>query len=94
VVHLIPNGFLTSRNSNFFLVEIVSINIFFRGKVNRRDVHQAPYVWVQFTNVTENVLIHVICRVFAKNINFERQISRARGLTRFQIFIKDNNSKQ
>jgi hypothetical protein len=63
-------------------------NLFFRGKANRQDVYQAPYVWVQFTNVTENVLIHVICRVFAKNISFDRKTSRA--LTRFQIFIKDN----
>ncbi len=68
-----------------------SIKIFFRGKVNRQDVYQAPYVWVQFNNPKSNVLIHVICRVFGKNISFDRKTSRA--LTRFQIFIKDDPSK-
>lgn len=59
----------------------------YQGKSNRRDVYQAPYVWAQFTNAKKNVLINVVCRVFAKNINFDRKTSR--GLTRFQIFIEN-----
>jgi len=59
----------------------------YTGKNNRRDVYQAPYVWAQFTNAKKNVLINVVCRVFAKNINFDRKTSR--GLTRFQIFIEN-----
>ncbi len=61
--------------------------IFFRGKNERRDVYQAPYIWVRFNNPKSNVLINVICRVFAENINFDKKTSR--GLTRFQIYIKD-----
>jgi hypothetical protein len=57
------------------------------GKNDRRDVYQAPYIWVQFNNPQPNILINVICRVFAKNIYFDRKT--ARGLTRFQIYIKD-----
>jgi len=59
----------------------------YTGKNERRDVYQAPYIWVQFNNPKRNVLINVICRVFAENIYFDRKASRA--LTRFQIYIKD-----
>jgi hypothetical protein len=84
VVHLIPNGFLIRRK--IFLFSF-SWEYFFRGKNDRRDVYQAPYIWVQFNNPQPNILINVICRVFAKNIYFDRKT--ARGLTRFQIYIKD-----
>ena len=60
---------------------------FCRGKDDRRDVYQAPYVWVQFNNVTSNVLINVVCRVYGKNIYYDKKTGRA--LTRFQIFVKD-----
>jgi len=59
----------------------------YMGKNDRRDVYQAPYTWVQFINPKPNVLINVICRVFAENIYFDRKTSRA--LTRFQIYIND-----
>ncbi|CAF5002761.1 unnamed protein product, partial [Rotaria sp. Silwood1] len=59
----------------------------YEGKKERQDVYQAPYVWVQFNEVKSNVLINVMCRIFAANINFDRKSSRA--LTRFQIYIKD-----
>jgi len=85
VVHLKPNGFLISRKKIFFFFSYK--NIYFRGKKERQDVYQAPYIWVQFDNPKPNVLINVICRVFAKNIYFDRKASR--GLTRFQIYIKD-----
>jgi len=76
------------RMLNFFSrILIASYLCFSRGKNNRRDVYQAPYVWAQFTNAKKNVLINVVCRVFAKNINFDRKTSR--GLTRFQIFIEN-----
>lgn len=67
--------------------KIQSVVCFFSGKVDRQDVYQAPYVWVQFNNPKPNVLIHVICRVFAQNVYFDRKMSR--GLTRFQIYIQD-----
>jgi sodium/potassium-transporting ATPase subunit beta len=57
------------------------------GKINRRDVYQAPYIWVQFLNPKPNVLINVICRAYGQNIDFDRKTSRA--LTRFQIYVED-----
>lgn len=60
----------------------------YNGKSNRQDVYQAPYVWAQFTNPKKNVLINVMCRIFAKNVYFDRKTSR--GLTRFQIFVQDS----
>ena len=86
VVRLTNYDFLTSKNSIIKILLIKKNHFFFRGKVNRQDVYQAPYVWVQFLEPKPNVLIHVICRVFADNINFDRKT--ARGLTRFQLFIK------
>ncbi|CAF4844033.1 unnamed protein product [Rotaria sp. Silwood1] len=59
----------------------------YEGKKERQDVYQAPYVWVQFNEVKSNVLINVMCRIVAENINFDRKSSRV--LTRFQIYIKD-----
>lgn len=59
----------------------------YEGKRNRRDVYQAPYIWVQFKNPKPNILINVMCRAFGQNINFDKKSGRA--LTRFQIFIKD-----
>jgi hypothetical protein len=62
---------------------------FFRGKKERRDVYQAPYIWVQFNNPTPNVLINVICRAYAENIIFDRK--KSRNPTLFKIYIKDLN---
>ncbi|UJR09374.1 hypothetical protein I4U23_013618 [Adineta vaga] len=57
----------------------------YKGKKARQDVYQAPYVWVQFNNLNPNVLIHVVCRLYAENINFDR---KSAGLTRFKLFLK------
>ena len=62
-------------------------SFFHRGKVDRHDVYQAPYIWVQFMKPKPNVLINVICRVFGQNIDFDRKAGRA--LTRMQIYVKD-----
>ena len=64
---------------------------FRRGKVDRHDVYQAPYIWVQFTKPKPNVLINVICRVFGQNIDFDRKAGRA--LTRFQIYVKESSKR-
>ncbi len=66
------------------------ISFFFclnRGKVDRKDVYQAPYIWVQFPNAKSNVLINVLCRIYGQNIDFDKKTARA--LTRFQIYIDD-----
>lgn len=63
----------------------------YEGKVDRQDVFQAPYIWVQFTKPKPNVLINVICRVFGQNIDFDRKAGRA--LTRFQIYVKELNKR-
>lgn len=59
----------------------------YRGKYNRQDVYQAPYIWVQFNKPKPNYLINVICRVYGENIYFDKKAGR--GLTRFQIYVKD-----
>ncbi|CAF1232946.1 unnamed protein product [Adineta steineri] len=59
----------------------------YTGKQQRRNVYQAPYVWVQFNNPKPNVLINVICRVYAENIIFDKK--KGQGSTRFQIYVKD-----
>jgi sodium/potassium-transporting ATPase subunit beta len=59
----------------------------YKGKSNRQDVYQAPYIWVQFTKPKPNVLINVLCRVFGQNIDFDKKAGRA--LTRFQIYVED-----
>jgi hypothetical protein len=71
----------------------IMMNVCFicRGKLNRADVYQAPYVWVQFNNPKPNVLINVICRIYGKNIDFDKKTGRA--LTRFQIYVDDESKK-
>jgi hypothetical protein len=64
----------------------------FKGKLNREDVYQAPYVWVQFNNPKPNVLINVLCRIYGKNIDFDKKTARA--LTRFQLFVDDGSKKR
>ncbi|CAF1036208.1 unnamed protein product [Rotaria magnacalcarata] len=61
----------------------------YEGKVNRQDVYQAPYIWVQFLTPKPNVLINVMCRVYGQNIHFDKKSGRA--LTRFQIYVKDSS---
>jgi len=83
-------GDIAYMSENFYDDRCGSLNTKwfpYMGKNERRNVYQAPYVWVQFRNPKPNVLINVICRVFAENIYFDRKASRA--LTRFQIYIKD-----
>lgn len=57
-----------------------------RGKKDRKDIYQAPYVWVQFKNPKPNVLISVICTAVAENIDIDRKT--ARGITRFQVYLE------
>jgi sodium/potassium-transporting ATPase subunit beta len=57
------------------------------GKYERKDIYQAPYVWVQFTKPKKNVLINVLCRIYGQNIDFEKKAGRA--LTRFQLYVQD-----
>ena len=82
---------MVSLQVNFVL--FLFVNLFywynFRGKVDRQDVYQAPYVWVQFNNLQSNVLVHVICRLYAKNIYFDKKYL---GLTRFKLFRNWNKS--
>jgi sodium/potassium-transporting ATPase subunit beta len=63
----------------------------YRGKQNRRDVYQAPYIWVQLLNPKPNVLINVLCRIYGQNIDFDRKTGRA--LTRFQVYVKNVRPK-
>lgn len=60
----------------------------YEGKVDRQDVYQAPYIWVQFPNPKPNTLINVLCRVYGRNIYYDKKSGRA--LTRFQIYIDDS----
>jgi len=64
----------------------------YKGKRDRRDVYQAPYIWVQFLRPKPNVLINVICRIYGQNIDFDRKTGRA--LTRFQLYVEDLPIKQ
>jgi len=64
----------------------------YRGKRDRQDVYQAPYIWVQFINPKPNVLINVICRVYGQNIDFDKKTARA--LTRFQLYVDDTSNKR
>jgi len=71
----------------------LAINRFpYEGKRDRRDVYQAPYVWVQFLKPKANVLINVICRVYGQNIYYDKKTGRA--LTRFQIYVEDLPEKK
>ncbi|CAF0985260.1 unnamed protein product [Adineta ricciae] len=63
----------------------------YKGKVNRQDLYQAPYVWIQFNNLQPNVLVHVICRLYAQNIYFDK---KSLGFTRFKLFLKNSSSRQ
>ncbi|CAF0722638.1 unnamed protein product [Rotaria sordida] len=57
----------------------------YNGKKNRNNVYQAPYVWVQFQNITPYVLISVECRIFAANIFYDKIAQR--GSIRFQLYL-------
>jgi hypothetical protein len=70
----------------FFLFYFIVV-VYCRGKSNRQDIYQAPYIWVQFIKPRPNVLINVLCRVFGQNIDFDKKAGRA--LTRFQIYVED-----
>jgi len=59
----------------------------YKGKYDREDVYQAPYIWVQFMKPKQNVLINVLCRVYGDNIDFDKKSGRA--LTRFQIYVQN-----
>ncbi|CAF3377567.1 unnamed protein product [Rotaria socialis] len=59
----------------------------YQGKIDRQDVYQAPYIWVQFNDVKPNVPIKVICRIYAENINYNKLGYRA--LTQFELIIKN-----
>ncbi|UJR36661.1 hypothetical protein I4U23_029378 [Adineta vaga] len=73
----------TTQNDN---CGSINLNRFpYTGKSDRKDVYQAPYLWIQFLNPKPNVLINVICRAYAQNIDFDKKTGR--GLTRFQIFV-------
>lgn len=63
----------------------------YEGKVDRRDVYQAPFIWVQFNNPKPNTLINVLCRVYGKNIYYDKKSGRA--LTRFQIYVEDSTKR-
>jgi len=65
------------------------MTVFFSsGKDNGNDVYQAPYVWVQFTNLTPHVLISVECRIFGANIFYDKIAQRAS--IRFQLYLNKN----
>ncbi|CAF1151442.1 unnamed protein product [Adineta steineri] len=64
----------------------------YHGKSDRKNVYQAPYIWVQFEQPKPNVLINVICRVYGQNIHYDKKTGRA--LTRFQIYVKDLPQKK
>jgi hypothetical protein len=86
VVHLKSNIFPISMKKEFG--EWIELDFdFCRGKVDRQDVYQAPYIWVQFLNPKPNVLINVLCRAYGQNIDFDKKTGRA--LTRFQIYVED-----
>lgn len=87
VVHLKQTGFpMSTKKESFRINKRNFCFIFCRGKENRKDVYQAPYVWVQFNQPKLDVLINVICRIYGENIDFDKKTARA--LTRFQIYVK------
>jgi len=87
VVPLTSNGFPMSMKKELLRMNKSIFFWFFRGKIDRQDVYQAPYVWVQFLNPKPNVLINVICRIYGQNIDFDKKAARA--LTRFQVYVED-----
>jgi len=92
VVHLAPNGFHMSMKNECLRMNKSILFCVFRGKRDRQDVYQAPYVWVQFLNPKPNVLINVLCRAYGQNIDFDKKTGRA--LTRFQLFVDDASNKR
>lgn len=46
----------------------------------------SPLVFVHFKNVTNNMLLNVLCKAYAKNIDNKDRLNR-RGMTHFQIYI-------
>ncbi|CAF0760229.1 unnamed protein product [Adineta steineri] len=61
----------------------------YNGKVNRNDIYQAPYVWVQFLNITAHVLISIECRIFGANIFYDKIAQR--GSTESEIKDVEND---
>ncbi|KAI0985847.1 hypothetical protein GJ496_001884 [Pomphorhynchus laevis] len=58
----------------------------FRSQIN----YLSPYVWAKF-NVKHNVLVSIICRAYAENIDSIQKM-KMRGMLRFKLFIEDPNS--
>lgn len=63
--------------------------LFLRGKKNRQDIYQAPYMWVQFNDVKPHVIIHVVCRAFASNVIIEKLPQL--GAIRFNLYINETS---
>lgn len=89
VVRLISNIFLTSKPNSFKNKNQISLLLLlFSGKGDSTNSYQSPYVWVQFINLTPDVLISVECRIFGNNIFYDKL--RQRASIRFQLSLNKN----
>jgi len=80
-----PINYYSEKGQNFQCGRLESKWFPYQGKYDRQDRYQAPYVWVQFADPKPNVLINVLCRIYGRNIDFDKKAGRA--LTRFQIYV-------
>lgn len=51
-----------------------------------QDFYLSPLVFVQFKNLTRNVLVNVRCKLWGENVDNEDYINQ-RGMVRFELFI-------
>jgi hypothetical protein len=51
----------------------------------------SPLVFVHFKNITQNLLINVICKGYAKNID-NKDRRNQRGMVKFQLYVESESS--
>ena len=52
-----------------------------------QEDYLSPFIWVQFMNMTHNMVVKVRCKFFAKNIRFHRRIDIT--YVEFEMVIDD-----
>lgn len=71
--------------------KVAGINFKYFPYMNQAN-YLSPLVFVHFKEVTTNVLINVLCKAYAGNIDNEDKLNK-RGMVKFQLYVEDLSNK-
>jgi sodium/potassium-transporting ATPase subunit beta len=78
--------------SSHFSHQIGGINFKYFPYMNQ-DNYISPLVFVHFKKVSMNILINVVCKAYAGNIDNADNLNQ-RGMVKFNIFVDDRNKSE